>query len=164
MLTRYLSLLSGVLVLGMAITLHAASDASFPTGWENWPITKSGAIPSNQTPIPANAPPIVKETVKTYNWIQDGKGSAYNVRINPAQKAAQAEGKGNYDDKPTGVLELTDIKVLLVTEHLLGEPMYGVFTYDGKDISEAHPSLNPSTCTTCHTGYGEACVVGICTK
>ena len=81
MLTRYLSLLSGLLVLGMAITLHAASDASFPTGWENWPVTKSGAIPSNQTLIPADAPPIVKETVKTYNWIQDGKGAFGNSYV-----------------------------------------------------------------------------------
>ncbi len=64
----------------------------------------------------------------------------------------------------TAVLELTDIKVLLVTEHLLGEAMYGVYTYDGKDITEAHPSLNTAVCTTCHTGYGEACLYGICTK
>ncbi len=162
--TSYISILAGICVLGTTITLYAASDASFPEGWESWPVTKSGAIPSNDTAIPAGLPPIVQETIKTYNWVQDGKGTAYNVRVNPPQKKAHASRNGEFEDMSTAVLELTDIKVLLVTEHLLGEAMYGVYTYDGKDITEAHPSLNTAVCTTCHTGYGEACLYGICTK
>ncbi|WP_198264090.1 hypothetical protein [sulfur-oxidizing endosymbiont of Gigantopelta aegis] len=138
--------------------LYAESDAEFPKGWDSWPIHHSGTILGKETTIPTDLPPIVIETMKTYNWINDGKGSAYNLRINPDQTL------GDYKDGPTGVLELVDIKALLVTEHLVGEPQYGVFTYDGKDISDAHPSLNPSTCTTCHTGYGDACITGVCTK
>lgn len=137
---------------------HAASDAEFPTGWDQWPIHHSGGIPDNQTPISGDLPPIVQETFKTYNWVQDGKGSAYNVRINPSQKA------GAYEDASTAVLELTDIKVLLVTEHLAGEPQYGAYSYDGADLSDAHPSLAPQACDTCHSGYGEACITGVCTK
>lgn len=142
----------------------AESQALFPKGWDGWPVSKMGKIPSNKTPIDASLPPIVQETFKTYNWVHDGAGSAYNVRINPAQEKAIAEGKGNFADGPTAVLDLTDIKVILVTEHLMGEPQYGAFTYDGKDMSGAHPSLDPKTCTTCHSGYGEACKHGVCSK
>ena len=155
---KLISVLSGLFFLTISVMAAAESDAEFPKGWENWPIHHSGKILSKETAIPADLPPIVIETMKTYNWVNDGKGSAYNVRLNPAQKA------GAYEDGPTGVLELTDIKALLVTEHLVGEPQYGAYSYDGKDISDAHPSLNPSACTTCHSGYGDACITGVCTK
>ena len=155
---KLIYVLSGFFFLTISSMAAAESDAEFPKGWENWPVHHSGKILGKETPIPADLPPIVIETMKTYNWVNDGKGSAYNVRLNPEQKA------GNYQDGPTGVLELTDIKALLVTEHLVGEPQYGAYSYDGKDISDAHPSLNPSACTTCHTGYGDACINGVCTK
>ncbi len=153
-----------VAILGWSVMLvaQAASDAEFPKGWESWPVVSSAAIPDNQSPIPDDLPEIVKQTVKTYNWIQDGKGSRYNVRVNPAHKDAYLKRHGEYPDGPTAVLELTDIKALLVTEHLLGEPQYGAYTFDGKDIADAHPSLAPKTCVACHTGYGEACVTGVC--
>lgn len=149
--------------LGFSSVGWAESAAVFPKGWDTWPITHSGAIPGNKTKIPTDLPAIVKETFKTYNWIQDGKGSAYNVRVNPRQRNAQRSGK-SYEDGPSAVLELTDIKVLLVTEHLLGEPQYGVFSYDGKDLSAAHPSLDPKACNNCHSGYKEICRDGICSR
>ncbi len=154
--------LIGALGVVVAVTAQADSDAEFPGGWKSWPVLSSAAIPDNQSAIPDSLPAIVKETIKTYNWIQDGKGSKYNIRVNPAHAEAYKARTGDYPDGPTAVLELTDIGVLLVTEHLLGEPQYGAYTYDGKDVSEAHPSLSPEACVACHTGYGEACVTGIC--
>jgi hypothetical protein len=153
-----------VLVVGLSATASAASDALYPEGWQNWPVVGTGTILGQSTPVPASAPVIVRETVQTYNWINDGKGSAYNVRINPAQMDAYKAGKGKFADGPTGVLELVDIKALLVTDSLLGEPLYGAFTFDGKDISGAHPSLELGACKTCHTGYNDYCVSGICSK
>jgi len=147
-----------------AVHAGAESQALFPKGWDGWPVAKMGSIPGAKTPIDASLPPIVQATFKTYNWVHDGAGSAYNVRINPAQQKAVTEGKGNFADGPTAVLDLTDIKVILVTEHLMGEPQYGAFSYDGKDVSGIHPSLDPKVCTTCHTGYGEACKHGVCSK
>ncbi|HHS83659.1 MAG TPA: hypothetical protein ENK38_01880 [Gammaproteobacteria bacterium] len=154
--------LVGVLGCVMAMAAQAGSDAEFPKGWESWPVLSSAAIPDNQSAIPDGLPAIVKETIKTYNWVQDGKGSKYNVRVNPAHMDAYKTRTGDYPDGPTAVLELTDIKALLVTEHLLGEPQYGAYSYDGKDLADAHPSLSPKACVACHTGYGEACVTGIC--
>ncbi|MGK7345186.1 MAG: hypothetical protein ACNS63_05195 [Candidatus Nitrospinota bacterium M3_3B_026] len=163
-LFNFAFLLLAVFSLAVSSNAFAGSNAEFPKGWESWPIAGKGAIPDNKSPIPSDAPAIVQETIKTYNWINDGKGSPYYVRIHPDKKDAAAARKGQFDDGPTAVLELTDIKVILVTEHLIGEPQYGAYTYDGKDMADAHPSLAPKTCADCHSGYGEACVNGVCAK
>ncbi len=155
-----------VLLAGLCsvTSARAGSDAQLPGDWQSWPIHHSGQILANKTAIPETLPPIVRETMKAYNWINDGKGSAYNVRINPAKLPSVKDGKGKFADGPTSVLELTDIKAVFVTEHLLGDPQYGAWSFDGKDLSAAHPSLAPKFCATCHSGYGEACVAGSCTK
>ncbi len=150
---------SAVVVVGiLAMTIvraHAGSDADFPQGWEEWPVIATGTIAGNQEALPQDLPAIVQETFKTYNWIQDGKGSFYKVRINPEQKEASS-GKKEFADATTAVMELVDIKVLFVTEHLLGEPRYGVYTFDGKDLmGSGQASLEARTCTACHSGYKE---------
>ncbi len=140
--------------------MFAESDASFPEGWQSWQILKSGAIPPNSQAIPENLPPIVAETFKTYNWVNNGTGLQYEVLFQPNKKNQYPE----YTDGGTAVLHLIDIEALFVTEHFLGEPIYGVYNYDGEDISNAHPSLDTQRCIACHTGYGESCVNGICNK
>jgi hypothetical protein len=144
--------------------VFAGSDAPFPKNWQSWPVTHSGAIPGSATEFAPDLPAIVKETFKTYNWVDDGKGSAYNVRLSPQAKGPAAAGNGKFVDGDSAVLELTDAKVLLVTSHLLGEPQYGVYSYDGKNLSGAHPSLAAKVCNTCHSGYGETCMAGVCSK
>lgn len=104
----------GFALLFTATVVNAGSDAAFPKDWASWPVQHSSAIPGSSTPTPTNIPPIVQETIKTYNWVQDGKGSKYNVRVNPAQMSGYKAHNGKFQDGPTAVLELTDIKVLLV--------------------------------------------------
>jgi hypothetical protein len=142
----------------------AASDADFPKDWKMWPVVSVGEIPSNKATLPQDLPPIVLETIKTYNWINDGDGSKYSIRVHPEKLVSHKSHTGDFEDGPTSVLELTDIKAILVTSHLLGEPQYGVFTFDGKDISDAHHSLAPEVCQTCHSGYGDSCVAGVCSR
>ena len=141
---------------------RAGSDAAFPADWQSWPVVKTGAIEGTDVTIPATAAKIVQETMKAYNWINGGKGSPYQIQVAPAQAAAYAAGKAGYADGSTAVLELTNAHVILVTEHLLGEPQYGVFTFQGKDLADAHPSLRMATCSNCHSGYADICVGGIC--
>lgn len=162
-----LNIIAGCFVAALSTTpsgVFAGSDAPFPKDWQSWPVTHSGAIPGSATEIAPGLPAIVKETFKTYNWVADGKGSAYNVRLSPQAKEPAAAGNGKFVDGDSAVLELTDAKVLLVTSHLLGEPQYGVYSYDGKDLSGAHPSLAGKVCSTCHSGYGETCMAGVCSK
>ncbi len=130
----------------MAANVQAKSEAAFPKDWKTWKVVRSGAIPAKGA-MPKDLAHVVADTYETYAWVNNGKGSAYNIRINPKQT------KDYDEDIATGVLELVDIKAILVTEHLLGEPVYGAYTYDGKDISSAHPSLEVKSCIKCHTGY-----------
>ncbi|OGX37232.1 MAG: hypothetical protein A3D87_09405 [Omnitrophica WOR_2 bacterium RIFCSPHIGHO2_02_FULL_50_17] len=148
--------IAGILATITVTTACAKSNADFPQGWEGWPIVATGSIPGNKTILQSDAPAIIKETFKTYNWIQDGQGSFYNVRVNPEQKEAYLAGKGEFADGLTAVMELVDIKVLFVTEHLLGEPQYGVYTYEGGDLmGSGHVSLERKACISCHTGFSE---------
>ncbi len=150
----FLALVTTGALVATSHAVYAKSNADFPTGWEEWPVVATGTISGVEAALPVDMPPILKDTFKTYNWIQDGKGSFYNVRINPAQKEAYASGKGQFDDGLTGVLELVDIKVLFVTEHLLGEPQYGAYAFDGTDLmGSGHASLEHKTCVSCHSGY-----------
>ena len=61
-------------------------------------------------------------------------------------------------------VHLKDLKVLFVTAIKGGQPAYGVFTEDGKDIAAGDPSspLATKTCVTCHTGYQAFCINGQC--
>lgn len=168
-MTKNTNGLALALVLGLAVGLGgsnagAQSDAEMPTGWENWPVVKEGAIPDNQTAIPADLPPIVQETVKTYNWVNDGKGTAYLVRIHPDKLEAYQSGATEFADGPTAILDLTDIGVLFITEHLVNEPLYGTYSYKGDDLTGAHPSLGTQTCVACHSGYTDVCVAGVCAR
>jgi len=119
------------------------SETKFPTGWQKWKITKSDEILPTDIEIPKDAPEVIKEVIKTYRWINDGKGSFYNVRFN--------------QDDSISVMDLPDIKTLFITEYAKEGVRYGVFTYDGVDITKTHPSLDPKVCRSCHTGFDNAC-------
>lgn len=141
---------------------YAKSNADFPVGWEEWPVVATGTISGTETALPADMPAILRETFKTYNWINEGKGSFYNVRVNPTQKDAYLAGKGQFDDGTTAVMELVDIKVLFVTEHLLGEPQYGAYAFDGTDLmGSGHVSLEHKTCVSCHSGFTQFFLSGV---
>lgn len=155
---RCLGIFSVVAAAGMLFAVcdavYAKSNTDFPTGWETWPVVATGTIAGTEASLPVDMPPILRETFKTYNWIQEGKGSFYNVRVNPTQKEAYVAGEGQYDDGPVAVLDLVDAKVLFVTEHLLGEPQYGAYSYEGTDLmGSGHVSLEHRTCVSCHSGY-----------
>lgn len=149
----------------MALPAMAAdtSEALYPEEWRAWPVVASGTILGNAVPVPDDLPAIVRETVHTYNWLNDGQGSAYVVRLHP-DKLDAFNGDRVFSDGATAVLELTDAKAILVTDHLLGSPLYGAYSYDGDDLAGAHPSLSLSTCVTCHTGYNDYCTDGVCAK
>jgi len=153
-MTRPLKIVAALIIVFSGIM--EASDAAYPEGWESWPVEHSNRIPPAGEDLTA-LPPVVANTFKAYGWVNDAKGSAYNVRINPASR-----NEGGPPDGPTAVLELTDIGAIFVTEHILGEPQYGAFSIaDKSDISQAHPSLNMKTCINCHTGFSDLTQAGV---
>ncbi len=137
------------------------SDARYPKSWPAWVKVKETYIPSAQTPLPKNIPPVIVETIKMYNWINDGDGTRFDIYVNPSVLEAYKR-HGPYPDGGTAVGVFADVGVVFVTQHLLGEAMYGTFNSKGEDISGAHETFAPSICSRCHVGYGETCVSSTC--
>jgi hypothetical protein len=145
----------------LAGVAHAESDATYPPGWEDWVLVKETVIPDNKTPIPDGIPPLYVETIKTYNWINDGNGTKLQIYVNPLALDAYRT-HGPYVDGPTTVGVFEDVGIIFVTEHLLGESLYGTYAPGGKDISSDHASFAPQFCSRCHQGYSEICSGGTC--
>jgi hypothetical protein len=139
--------------------VRAESVAAFPTGWESWPIHHTGTIPPKGVAIPVDLPEAFQSTFRAYNWVNDGKGAAYNIRMATSIIGIERTA---LPDGPTGVLEIPAMKVLLVTEHRGGKPVYGAYSYDGADVSSAHPTISAKFCNACHISYPEVCVNGVC--
>ncbi len=151
----------GVGMVAVAGPKKVRSDASYPENWRTWLKVKETYIPSAQTPLPKNIPPHFVETIKMYNWINGGQGTRLDIYVNP--KVLDAYKKhGPYPDGVTAVGVFADVGVVFVTQHLLGEPMYGTFSAKGEDISGEHETFAPSICSRCHVGYAETCVNGTC--
>lgn len=147
-------------------TVEAASAVKFPAGWKSWtsvstPLTKIGALPGCDADVSA-LPPIYQETVATYCAVKPGGPGKVAVLVNPAVLDAYKTRSGKLKDGSNLILHLKDMKVLFVTAHKEGSPVYGVFTEDGKDITAPNGPLSAQTCTACHTGYQAFCVNGQC--
>ncbi|MEO1336410.1 MAG: hypothetical protein AAFV29_12240 [Myxococcota bacterium] len=137
------------------------SSADYPKDWATWPKIKQTYIPGAETPLPPGIPPLFVETIKTYNWINGGKGTRLDIYVNP-KVLDQYKTHGPYPDGVTAVGVYSDVQIVFVTQHLLGEPIYGTFDFEGRDLAGAHPSFSPTICSRCHAGYAEICKGGTC--
>lgn len=144
-----------------APSMAGDAEASFPKDWSSWTKVKETFIPDAETPLPEGLPPLFVDTIRSYNWINDGKGTRLDIYVNP--KVIEAyKTHGPYPDGPTAVGVYADVGVVFVTEHLMGEALYGTYDLKGNDITGSHPSFAASYCHRCHEGYAEACKGGTC--
>ena len=144
-----------------AVPRTVRSDAIYPKDWRTWTKVKQTFIPSADTPLPKNIPPLFVETIRMYNWINDGKGTRLDIYVNPAVLEAY-KTHGPYPDGVTAVGVYADVGIVFVTQHLLGEALYGTYDTEGKDLSDQNNTFNPATCYRCHLGYRDICVNGTC--
>ena len=147
---------------------EAASDVPFPSGWQKWTsisttLTGIGALPDCNADV-SKLPPIYQETVSTYCGVKLGGPGKVAVLVNPAVMDSYKARNGKFKDGTNMILHLKDMKVLFVSGHKGGSPVYGVFSEDGKDITAKDGPLAAITCKTCHTGYASFCVNGQCGK
>ncbi len=159
---RPMSLFIAALVIAVVFVagpVRAQSVADFPTGWETWPEHHSGSIPPKGAAIPKDLHEAFQSTFRAYNWLNDGKGAGYVIRMAPSIIGVERE---KLPDGPTGVLEIPSLGFLLVTEHRDGKPVYGAYTFEGADISTAHPTVSAKFCNACHDSYPDVCVNGVC--
>lgn len=141
--------------------LFATSQASFPKNIKSMVLVKQSVIPGKDVVLPKETPLFLQETVSMYNWINNGKGTKLNIFI-PKNKLKAYSNHGPYADGVTAVAIYEDQNIIFVTEHLAGQPLYGVYNRKGKDISSTHPSLAIKTCYQCHEGHADICKNGTC--
>lgn len=148
-------------ILLLSTSLKAESIASYPVGWEFWPIVKETIIYPENSDLPVETTLFAQETFRAYSWINDGQGSSLTIRVHPA-KIKQYLHRGPYSDGPTVVAISEEADMIRVTEHIAGEPIYGSYNHKGEDISHTHPTLKPGYCNSCHTSYKDICRDGVC--
>lgn len=142
---------------------NAASVASYPHGWEKWPIVKESMSLPVDTVLPPDTSMFIQEAVKAYGWLNNGQGSPLTIRVHP-DKLEQYKTHGPYSDGPT-VVAVSEIPgIIWVTEHIAGHAIYGSYNRQGVDISDTHPTLDPDFCHQCHNTYKDICINGTCTE
>lgn len=147
-------------------TAFAGSATPYPVDWKTWnsvntTLTGIGALPDCSADV-SKLPPIYQKTVETYCSVKPGGPGKVAILVKPSVADAYTSRSGKFPDGSNMILHLKDMKVLFVTGHKGGAPVYGAFTEDGKDITAASGPLAAETCTTCHSGYQAFCKGGQC--
>ena len=127
-------IISLLFLFGYTSFSMAESVATFPKEYKNWILVKESVIPGKHVILPKETPLFLQQTVKTYNWINDGQGTKINIYI-PKDKLEAYKNHGPYEDGATAVAVFEDSNIVFVTEHLYGEALYGTYNMDGEDIS-----------------------------
>lgn len=152
-----------IFLLGMILTnvLLAKSIASFPKNFKDLMLVKESVIPGKDVVLPPKTPLFLQDTVKTYNWIDGGKGTKLDIYV-PREKLEAYKHHGPYKDGLTAVGIFEDSGIIFVTEHIAGEPVYGTYDRKGNDISDTHPSFQTQVCNRCHDSNRDICINGTC--
>ena len=141
--------------------MYGDSLATFPKDIDSMVLVKQSVIPGKDVILPKDTPLFLQETVKMYNWINNGQGTKLNIFV-PKNKLKEYENHGPYSDGVSAVAIYEDQDIIFVTEHIAGEPLYGTFDRKGKDISSSHESFAVGKCYQCHEGHADVCVNGTC--
>ena len=65
-------------------------------------LVKQSVIPGKNVILPKETPLFLQETVKMYNWINNGEGTKLNIFV-PKEKIEQYKNHGPYTDGVTAV-------------------------------------------------------------
>ena len=163
--TKFLLLLS----FFISATIQAASMTPFPEGWKSWVKVKTplgtigGAIPSCSTDLSKlKLPPIYAKTVEMYCGVKKDGAGKIDIYVKPSELKAFTARTGKYSEGTVFIMHLVDLKVLFVTGYKGGNPVYGVYTEDKKDVEGSSPGLGTNDCIQCHTGFKSFCLNGMC--
>lgn len=155
-------------LFGFAHFATAASETLYPDDWRSWkevttPLAQVGAIPGCDADV-SGFPPIYQETIEVYCGVKPGGPGKVRILVKPSASAAYKARNGSFADGSNLILHLQDLKLLFLTGHKAGKDVYGVFTEDGKDVTDsgADAPLSAATCRVCHSGYAAFCVAGQC--
>ncbi len=143
-----------------------AFAAELPTDWRSWPVvdtplTQQGGLPDCNA-VTDMEPAIYREIATTYCSAQPGGPGKVRVLVRPSAMGAYQARQGNFPEGDNMILHLQDMKLLFVTRHTGQQPLYYVYTEDGKDVTGSRPNLNAEVCSSCHNGFNSYCRQGQC--
>ena len=154
----------------MAMTLVSlsvqAQDIPLPADWNKWPevqtrLSSVAALPSCEADV-ALLPPIYQKVVETYCVLKLNGPGKVDVLVNPAVLKSYEARDGNMPDGVNMILRFRGVRLLLVTAHQGGKPVYTVYNEDGKNVTQPSGPLAVETCVSCHTAYQSYCKNGQC--
>jgi hypothetical protein len=152
-----------LVIIAISFNTHSKSIASFPKDLKHWILVKESMIPGKDVTLPEETPLFIQDTVKTYNWINNGKGTKLNIFV-PKDKLEAYKTHGPYKDGPTAAGVYEDSDIIFITEHIEGEAIYGTYDRQGNDISDSHPTFQINMCQQCHVANEAICINGTCAQ
>lgn len=165
---KYLLLLLGAVVFVFSSVGVYAGDVPFPADWAKWNKQKTklsalNALPScdGENAAVSQFPQIYQKVVETYCGLKANGPGRVDILVNPAAQASYDARDGKMPDGSNMILRFDAVKLLLVTAHQGGKPVYAVFTEGGEKVVTAGP-LSVDTCTSCHTAFQSFCKNGQC--
>lgn len=155
-----------VMITAFSSSTVLAEDMTFPSDWKNWTqmetrLSSVSALPSCEADV-ALLPQIYQQVVETYCTLKLGGPGKVDVLVNPAVVKNYKARDGKFPDGVNMILRFRGVKLLLITAHQGGKPVYAVFNEDGKNVTQANGPLSVETCRNCHTGYQSYCINGQC--
>ncbi|MDH4215958.1 MAG: hypothetical protein OEV26_00740 [Gallionella sp.] len=165
---KLLLLLASVVTIVFSSASVYAEDVPFPADWAKWNKMKTklsalNALPScdGENAAVSQFPQIYQKVVETYCGLKANGPGRVDILVNPAAQKNYDARDGKMPEGVNMVLRFDAVKLLLVTAHKGGKPMYAVFTEAGERVVTKGP-LSVDTCENCHTGYQAFCVNGQC--
>jgi len=165
---KVILLLVSVVIIAFSSASVYADDVPFPADWAKWNKQKTklsalNALPScdGENAAVAQFPQIYQKVVETYCGLKANGPGRVDILVNPAAQKNYDARDGKMPDGVNMVLRFDAVKLLLVTAHQGGKPIYAVFTEAGEKVVTQGP-LAVETCQACHTGYQSFCKNGQC--
>lgn len=162
-----LLLLSTVIIAFSSLSVYA-EDVAFPADWAKWNKQKTklsglNALPScdGENVAVSQFPQVYQKVVETYCGLKANGPGRVDILVNPAAQKNYDARDGKMPDGVNMILRFDAVKLLLVTAHQGGKPVYAVFTETGEKVVTAGP-LSVETCQNCHTGFQAFCKNGQC--
>lgn len=160
--------LIGAATIAFASLSASADDIPFPSDWSKWnkqrtKLSGLNALPScdGENAAVSQFPQIYQKVVETYCGLKTNGPGRVDILVNPAVQKNYDARDGKMPDGVNMALRFDAAKLLLVTAHKGGAPLYAVFTESGERVVTQGP-LSVDTCANCHTGFQAFCKNGQC--
>lgn len=164
---KILLLLSAVIISFSSLSVYA-DEVQFPADWAKWTKQKTKLSALNSLPscdgenvAVSQFPQVYQKVVELYCGLKANGPGRVDILVKPEVQKNYDARDGKFPDGANMILRFDAVKLLLVTAHQGGKPVYAVFTEAGEKVVTTGP-LAVETCQNCHTGFQAFCKNGQC--